>query len=289
MEFPAPARRPGLAALDGQYLLRLSLILSFSCTGLEEFLRVPPAHLSAQSAGRWVTGSLITLPLFAIGVWAGDWIAGRACLGLTRRPDLIKRALIIALLSAVALMPVWFAANRVDGLAPTQALVTPGSRGSADVYWVSSGVVTALLCVGLLPAGLWTGRAIAARVRRPGGGGSAARAAITVALLAVVPALAWLLHQAAQQAYASQVSYTSAAAAVPAQSHVLADRTDDARFPPAPAAPDAFAAQTAHAVQDGLAGQAAGFPLIAVSLLLAARRSSGRDQRGSQLPKETAP
>jgi hypothetical protein len=289
MEFPASACEPGLAALDGSYLLRLSLILSFSCTGLDEFLRTPPAQLSAQSAGRWLTGSLITLPLFAVAVWAGDWIARRAGLGLARRSDLSKRALIIALLSAVAVMPVWLAANRVDGLARSQALITPGSRGSADVYWVSSGAVTALLCVCLLPAGLWTGRALAARVRRPGRGGRAARAAITVTLLAVVPALAWLLHQTAGHAYASQVSYTSAAAAVPPQSHVLADRADDARFPPAPAAPDAFAAQTAHALQDGLAGQAAGFPLIAVSLLLAGRRSAGRDQHGSQLSKEAAP
>lgn len=283
MDSPAPAREPGLTARgltehgsimhDGPYLLRLSVILSFACTGLDQFLRTPPGQLSAQSAGRWLTGSLILLPLFAIGIWGGDWVAGRAGLGMTR-PDVAKRALLMALLAAVALMPVWFLANRTDGLASAQALVTPGSRGSYDVYWVSSGVVTALLCVCLLPAGLWAGRSVAARIRMPGGAGTVARAAVTVALLAAAPVLAGALHLAAQHAYASQVSYTSAAAAVPAQSHVFADR---ARVPaplPVTAAPFALAYQAAHALQDGLAGQAAGLPLIAVSLLAAARRAS---------------
>jgi hypothetical protein len=280
MNIPAPARAAGSPAHDAQDLLRLALILSFSCTGLDQFLRTPPAQFSAQPGGQaehWVTASLLTLPLFAAGVWAGDWIASRAGLGVARRADIIKRALIIALLAAVALIPVWFEASKVDGLARMQALITPGSHGSPDVYWVSPAVIAALPCVCLAPAAAWAGRGIAARIRLARGAGTVARGAVTVTLLAAVPVLAWLLHQAAQHAYASQVSYTSASASVPVQPHAIARRAPGTRFPAGPpvtAAPFAVAYQAAHALQDGLAGQAAGFPVIAVSLLRAARRPS---------------
>jgi hypothetical protein len=289
MQLPGSARAPRRLAhdgqdLDGQNLLRIALILSSAGTGVDQFLRTPPAQLLAQPATQaehWVTGSLMTLPLFAVGVWAGSWIADRAGLGLARRPDVVKRALIISLLAAVALIPVWFELNKVDSLAQAQALVTPGSHGSDDVYWVSSGVILVLLCVSLAPAAAWAGRGIASRIRLRGGAGTVARGLVTVALLAAVPVLAWLLHQAAQHAYASQVSYTSATLSVHVQSHAFPGRAHEARFPAGPpvtAAPFAFADQAAHALQDGLAGQAAGFPATVGSLLWAARRPSGRDQ-----------
>lgn len=274
MNIPVSARAPGLTAHDGPDSLRLALILSFACTGLGQFLRTPPAQLAGQ-AGHWVTVSLMTLPLFAIGVWGGDWVAGRAGLGTTL-PDIIKRALITAFLAALALMPVWLEVNKVDRLARMQSLITPGSHGYVDVYWVSSGVITALLYVCLVPAAAWAGRGMAGRIRLRGKAGTVARGAVVVVMLAAVPAAARLLNQAAQHAYASQVNYTSATLSAHAQSHVFTGRAR--KGAPVTAAPFAFAYQAAHALQDGLAGQAAGLPVIAASLLLAARRASGRGQ-----------
>src|SRR6266851_2739881 len=150
MQFSAWARSPGQLSHGGLDVVRLALILSFPVIGLDQFLRTTPAQFSAQpvlQAEHWVTGSLMTLPLFAAGVWAGDWIADRAGLGLARRSDIFKRALVIVLLVALTLIPVWFERNKADRLARAQALVTPHSHGSVDVYWVGSGVILALVCV----------------------------------------------------------------------------------------------------------------------------------------------
>jgi hypothetical protein len=92
--------------------------------------------------------------------------------------------------------------------------------------------------------------------------------------------LAWLLHHAAEHAYASQVNNTSALLSVPVHSHAFFGGGHGSRVPAGPPmtpAPFAFAYQIAHALQDGLAGQAIGYP-VAVMALWSARGLRGRDQ-----------
>jgi hypothetical protein len=290
MQFLARARRPWQLSHGGQDLLRLGLIISFPVIGLDQFLRTTPAQFSAQpvvQAEHWVTGSLMALPLFAAGIWAGDWIANRAGLGVAERSGIFKRALVIALLVAITLLPVWFVRNKADNLAWTQALVTPHSHGSVDVYWVAPGVILALVCVCLVPAAIWAGRSITTRlaIRLPHGAGAFARASVPVLLVAAVPVLAWLLHLAAERAYASQENNTSALLAVHVHSHAFYGGGHRSRVPAGPpvtAAPFAFAYQIAHALQDGLAGQATGYP-VAVMALWTARGPRGRNQRRQQI------
>jgi hypothetical protein len=195
------------------------------------------------------------LPLFAVGIWAGDRIVNRAA---AQAP--FKRALVIVLSVALALIPVWFERNKQDNLAQSQALATPHSHGSDDVYWVGSAVILGLLCVCLIPAAAWAARAVAGRLRtRPW-----ARTSVLVLLIAAAPVAAWLLHHAAEHAYASQVNYTSALLSAPVRSHAYSG--GHAGTVPVTAAPFAFVHQTAHALQDGLAGQAAGLPVASIAL-----------------------
>jgi hypothetical protein len=286
MQFLAWARSPWQFSHGSNGLWRLALVLSFPVIGLDQFLRTTPAQFSAQpvlQAEHWVTASLMTLPLFAAGVWAADWIGNRAGLGHRSGSDIFKRALVIVLLVALALIPVWFERNKADNLARVQALVTPHSHGSIDVYWVGPGVILALVCVCLVPAALWVGRSITSRlaVRLRRGVDAIARASVFAALAAGAAALAWLLHQAAQRGYASQVNNTSALLAVRVHSHAFFGGGHGSHVSAGPrvtSAPFAFAYQVAHALQDGLAGQAAGYP-VAVMALWCARGLHGRDQR----------
>lgn len=286
MQLKARARSLGQISCDGPELLRLALILTFPVIGLGQFLRTPPAQLSAQpvlQAEHWVTGSLMALPLFAAGIWAADRIANRARLGVARPSDIFKRSLVIVLLLSLALIPVWFERNKADGQAQAQALVTPHSHGSVDVYWVGPGVILALVCVCLVPAAVWAGRSIASRlaIRRPRGAEACARVAVLAALVAGAPVLVWLLHQAAVHAYASQVNNTSRLLSVHVHSHAYfggGHRSHVSAGPPVTSAPFALAYQVAHALQDGLAGQAIGYPM-AVIAVWSVHRPRRRDQR----------
>ena len=286
------ARSPVLR-INGRETINLALLLSFPVIGLDQFLRTPSASFSVQPAVQvlhWVADSLMAAPLFAVAVWAGDRIAGRAGIGSdgigsdgisARRGDVLKRLLLITLLAALALTPAWLGIDRSDDPVRAQPLVFPHAQDSGDVYWVPGWVVAALVCVCLGPAAAWAGRSLTRRManRLPGGPRAVARAAVPVLLVAAVPLFAWFLHQAAARAYASQVYYTTAQNA-PARSHALAQAADAARLPvsaPVTAAPHAFAYQAAHALQDGLAGQAAGLP-VAVIALSRGTRSSRRKQ-----------
>lgn len=272
-----------LPILSGREIINLALLLSFPAVALDEFLRSPAAQFEAQPVlqlQHWITESLMTIPLFAVGIWAGERIAGRAGLGAASRAAIFRRALLIALCAAVALMPVWFERDKTDALVHAQALVTPHSHGSVDVYWVGSAVIVALVCVCLVPAAAWAGYGVARLLdRRPascrialvtsrrvlGLGG----ALVLVLAAAAGPVLAWLLHNAAEPAYASQVNYTSALLAVPAHSHAFfgGHHPHVATGAPVTAAPFALARQIAHAFQDGLVGQAAGLPVAVTALL----------------------
>ncbi len=274
--------------LDGREITVLALMISFPAIGLDLFLRTASGRFSAQpyvQVGHWLTDSLVMLPLFAIGVWAGDWIAGLAGLYTARRADVLKRALLITVAAAVAQTPAWFVVNSSDNPVTAQPLVAPQAHDSGDVYWVAPWVVLTLVCVCLAPAALWAARAIGAgltrRIAARGGAMTAWRAALLVLMIAVTPVLAWGLHQAAGRAYASQVYYTSAAAGLTRHSHVSSTAALVARRPassPVAAAPFAFVYQAAHALQDGLAGEAAGLPVAVIGLLWVTRRLDGRNQ-----------
>jgi hypothetical protein len=269
-------------------------MISFPVIGLDLVLRVASGRISAQPyelAGRWLTDSLIMLPLFALGVWAGDWVASLAGLGTARRTDLLKRALVITLFAAVTQVPAWFVVNRSVNPVTAQPLVPPQARDSGDVYWVAPWVIIALVCVCLAPVGVWVARAIGrgltSRIAAGGTGtrrrrtkASLTQAALLVPLLAMAVLGAWALHQAAVHAYASQVSYTGAAATLTRHSHVLSATPEASRpqSPPATAAPFAFLYQAAHALQDGLAGQAAGLPVAVIALLWVTRRLDDANQ-----------
>jgi hypothetical protein len=238
------------ATLTGHDILIMALMASFPVIGLDQFLRTAPAKFSEQpviQVQHWLSDSLMALPLFAVGIWAGDLIARRAGLD-TRHP--VKRALLISLLTALAMSLAWFQIDRTTNPVTTQPLVFPHAQDSGDVYWVAPGVIVALCCVCLVPAAIWAARALAR--------GALARAAMLMLLVAAAPLCAWLLHQAAEHAYSSQVYYTSAA---------LSSR-HGSRLPAgaAAAAPFAFAYQAAHALQDGLAGQAVGFPVTIIAV-----------------------
>lgn len=285
------AHLPGQSLPEGPGLLPLAALISLPVTGLCQFLRTTPAQLAAHpvsAAGHWIIGSLITLPLFAAGVWAGDYAASRAGIGLAKPSDIGKRAVLIALLAAAALTPLWFERNKVDGLAQAQALVTPHSQGSFDVYWVGPAVIVALVSVCLAPAAIWAGRGITGPLAPvlSDKGRSAARVVLPLLLLAAVPAAAWWLQHTAEYAYASQVDNTSALLATHVHSHAFFGTGHGARAlagPPVRAAPFAFGYQLAHALQDGLAGQAAGFPVAVIALLWGTRglRGHGRYQQAA--------
>lgn len=272
------AGRP--ARLDGHEILRIALMVSLPTMGLDQFLRTPP---SSFPAGHWITDSLMALPLFAAGCWAGDRLASRAGLGTgstgsTGSPgnarstrstgstgstgngsDIAKRALITSLFCVLFLAPVWFVADKTGNPLTAQPIVFPHASGSGDMYSVSPGIIIALACVCLVPAAFWLGRAVTPTRQWPG-------VAVALLLAGAAPVLAWLLYRLAAHAYASQVYYAGSA---PAARRHLTPTIATTHLTPAPFA---VGYQIAHALQDGLAGQAAGLPAAALALLIPARR-----------------
>lgn len=280
-------RIPPLSSHD---ILVTALAISFPVIGLDKFLRVTPASLSAQPAlqvEHWVADSLMAVPLFAAAVWAGDRIASRAGLGRDRRADALKRALIISLLAALALAPVWLLIDKFDNPVLAQPLVAPHKHDSGDVYWVSGWVIPVLVCACLAPLAFWAGLSLTRRLgaRLPRGPEAVTRAAVPILLVAAAAAGAWYLHQAAWHGYASQVYY-SAGDPVPARSHAVpAPSARPAASQPVGAAPYAFAYQAAHALQDGLVGQAAGLPAAAITLLHGTRSSRQKPASAENPPQ----
>jgi hypothetical protein len=270
--------------LNGREISATAVMISFPVIGLDQFLRTASGRFSAQPYGQvehWVTDSLIMVPLFAVGVWAGDWFASQAGAGTARRADLLKRALLISLFAALAQVPAWFVVDKSDNPATAQPLVAPQAHDSGDVYWVAPWVVIALVCVCLAPVAIWVAHAVASRLASRGSAGrvtaAVTQAALLMPLLAAAVVGAWALHQAAARAYASQVYYTTASSTITRDSHVFSGADTVA-------APFAFGYQAAHALQDGLAGQAAGLPVAVFALLRVAR---GPDDRNQHQPADT--
>jgi len=282
--------------LNGHDILVMAVLVSFPVIGFDQFLRAAPSKVSEQAAVQiqnWLADSLLAVPLFAVGIWAGDRIARRAGLGTARPIDAAKRAMVITLLAAMALTPIWFRIDRSDNPVTAQPLIAPHAQDSGDVYWVPGWVVVTLVCACLAPAAVWAGRSLTRclRSRVPRGAVPVTCVALLVPL-AAVPAAAWLLHQAAGHAYSSRVYYAPGTLfAAPGRSDALAAATRGARSHPSAAvtaaswpqahvnsAPYAFADQAAHALQDGLAGQVAGLPVAAIVLLRRTRRPDSRHQ-----------
>jgi hypothetical protein len=291
--------------LGGHDILVMAVLVSFPVIGFDQFLRAVPSKISEQAAVQiqnWLADSLLAVPLFAVGIWAGDRIARRAGLGTARPIDAAKRAMVVTLLAAMALTPIWFRIDRSDNPVTAQPLIAPHAQDSGDVYWVPGWVVVTLVCACLAPAAVWAGRSLTRclRARLPRGAAPVTCVALLVPL-AAVPVLAWLLHQAAGHAYSSRVYYaTSTQFAAPVRSDALAAATRGARSDPSSAvtaaswpqahvnsAPYAFAYQAAHALQDGLAGQVAGLPVAAIVLLRGTRRPDDRYQHPSADARKT--
>jgi hypothetical protein len=124
----------------------MSLVVSLPVIGLDQLLRTPAANLTAQAGTQiqhWITDSLMAVPFFAIGVWAGDLIASRARIGTAEHLDLLKRSLVIALLCGLALTPAWYVINKAYNPITAQPLVFPQAHDSGDVY---SGTPSAAQC-----------------------------------------------------------------------------------------------------------------------------------------------
>src|SRR5438105_3697277 len=194
-------------APDGQGIFVMSLVLSFTVIGLEQFLYTAPVQFQeAPGSGilRWACDSLIALPLFALGVWAAQWVADWRGIGTGSRADVLRRSLLTAASVAVVLIPGWFAHNWLNNLTQSEPLVPVHVHGKtigANVHWVSDPVMLALLLVPLLGLAGWGGYLIAARVRFriPAAADIATRAALIAVSVAAAPAAAWFLQKAADR------------------------------------------------------------------------------------------
>jgi hypothetical protein len=287
-------KTPYPAPMDGRAVVALALWLSFPVIGLDQFLRSSPAQISSQPAaaiGHWVTDSMIALPLFAIGVLAADWIARRLRLGLDHRADVLKRALLVTAMCALVLAPAWFQIDRTDNPVTAQPLVFPQAHDSGDVYWVASAVIIALASACLIPLTAWAGLRLTRPLasRPPIQAAAIVRAALIVVLVAATPLLAWLLHRTAERAYASRVYETSSPSSVRPRPHQVPPASSRTPTPSQSeiAAPYAVGYQAAHALQDGLVGQAAGLPVALVVLAWgtgAARTSRTRHEAAEPSP-----
>jgi len=272
---------------DGTDVLIIALATSFTVIGLDNFLYTAPAQFQAGPGSevlRWACDSLIVTPIFALAVWAAQWIAGRRGIGIAAARDVFARALLITACLAVVMVPIWFGHNWLNDLTQSEPLVPVHVHGKtigANIHWVSDPVVLTLILVPLLALAGWSGYLIATRLRLrgPKPAIATAKAALIAVLLAVAPVLAWLTQKAADKSNSAQVYATSALLHVHVHSHVLFQNgrlVPLPKGPPVTPAPYEFLYQVAHAFQDGLAGMAIGLPVAIASLAWIARRLPAR-------------
>lgn len=280
----------------------LALALSFLVVALDQFLHTSPEQFGASpafQAFRWLSDSLMALPLFVAAAWAGHLIADMMGLQMHMRGEIFGRALIISGSVALFLIPGWFAyiklASLTQGTAPTSGHVH-GASSNPDVYWVGERVVWALLLAPLAVAVGWFGYRTARRLasRHARAGALLVRTALIAAALGGAFTLAWFLHRAATRADSTLVYYTSALQFAHVHSHAFFAADHGAHLPPAgpsvTAAPFAFAYQVARAFQDGLIAQAVGLPIALLMLLFGARavREHDRSPQEGSLIEEVA-
>jgi hypothetical protein len=272
---------------DGTDVLIIALATSFTVIGLDNFLYTAPVQFQAGPGSeilRWACDSLIVTPVFALAIWAAQWIAGRRGIGIAAARDVAARALLITVCLAIVMIPVWFGHNWLNNLTQSEPLVPVHVHGKtigANIHWVSDPVVLALIMIPLLALAGWGAYLIAVRVRVPGpkSAAVAAKAALIAVTLAAAPALAWVTQKAADKSNSAQVYATSALLHVHVHSHVLFQNgrlVPLPKGPPVTPAPYEFIYQVAHAFQDGLAGMAIGLPVAIASLAWIARRLHAR-------------
>lgn len=101
---PAQTRVPK----DPDSTVRLALLLVFPTIGLEQLLHTSGQALTSlplYEVLHWLSDSLLALPLALLAVWGGRRLAGRLGLGAATLSDLVARAVLIAILFALTLVP----------------------------------------------------------------------------------------------------------------------------------------------------------------------------------------
>ena len=110
----APSTRTARSIGDGQSLL--GGLLAFGVVGWEQLLHTGEGGLPLYQALHWVSDSLLALPLAVAAVWAGTRLANARGIGRHRTADLLARAILIAVLFAVLLIPGGFVHEQMDVL-----------------------------------------------------------------------------------------------------------------------------------------------------------------------------
>ena len=281
----AQARGRGRAAvvrggtLGRSGVLSVALFLALPAIAFEQFLHTAPAA-QAGSPGYeslyWLSDALFALPLAAAAVWVGGRIADRWGFGWSAW-GVFARVGLISLAFALLLIPGWFLHDDLDGLAHTAAAASAHGGhsghfhgGSDEVHWASDAVFRVLVLVPLAAGALWGGERIGRRMAR--GRGRAARlrvrAGVIAALLAGALMSAWFLEVAADAADSGRVSYANALGSSHARPRVAYSHDGFAMPYLGPISATAAnadgspAASLAHALRDGLAGQAVGLPVM---------------------------
>jgi len=127
-----PRARAPTASFRHNTLL-VALIIVFPVIGLEQFLHTTPFEFQRQpmyEALHWLSDSLLALPLAALAVWVGNWLATRLGLGISSISDVFTRACMIALVLAVLLVPGEALHQQVDQLTHTHASLGFHSHGT---------------------------------------------------------------------------------------------------------------------------------------------------------------
>jgi len=130
-----PRARAPAAAPFRQNTLLVALIIVFPVIGLEQFLHTTPLELQRQplyEGLHWLSDSLLALPLAALAVWAGNWLATRLGIGGSHVSDVFTRACLIALMLAVLLVPGEALHEQVDQLTHTHVSLGFHSHGAGN-------------------------------------------------------------------------------------------------------------------------------------------------------------
>ncbi|HVB42273.1 MAG TPA: hypothetical protein VNF47_06125 [Streptosporangiaceae bacterium] len=268
-------------------VIPLATVVCCAVIGLDQFLHTKPAVLTAspfEQTVHWLGDVALALPIVAIALWAGGWLGSRLRISTADATGVFAQASVIALVLAALLIPAWFAHYGVDSVAQSQAAPSAlselpshagHSHGSAPVetHWVGAGVLYVLMSIPLAAGAVCAGHRFAGRLTAEAD--FVVRAAMAIGAAALALALGWFLQGVADQS-GGLLTYTSTSSVV-AHAHFahahLATVTDAV-------VPTALGYQLAHAVQDGLAGQAAGLPVIFAGLLWFTRRERGAGGAG---------
>jgi hypothetical protein len=177
---PAPPRLAARARTGGT--LRLALLLVLPTIGLEQILHTSGPTLPLYEVLHWLSDSLLALPLAALAVWSGQQLATSRGLGQRSLSDIVTRALLIALIFAVILVPGSALHDAADNLThahaslsihahvplPTGAAGDPSGLASFLAHGLSDGVTAQAIGLPVLILAM----VLEARIRRSRGGRS---------------------------------------------------------------------------------------------------------------------